>query len=621
MEPRSPISHQRRVAGGVSAIFALALLVSGCGASTKDLGLAPVTVNGSVQTFAANRYSSEGSSEITTAAVANMTAQTYIWHPWFATVSSDLNVAYDYNTGDRSGSSLRAGGALRLDVLPESKYPVSISAGHTESRLSGDFVSGDIVRDYASLDARAAFTPTIKGGFQVAWDRSDQRDSGVRTGMRANMTLDKTFNADSAYLGVRSIGFQAGGRRNDFTASDPADDDRAFDTANVRLTLRSKPSDTVDVDTRLGATMFDLASGTDEETRLSAQGLTTLQWRPEELPFNVTGALRVLWEDVERVRNGQSSSRGTKLALATAGLRWPVSDNLSVNLGLRAGYEDVTRDEGIEFESESDETGARFEAGFLVGINYRSDRHDIGGFEWRWTAAATADNGIDTKAGFDSIESIQVGHEISRQFQEIFFWPVTMTVRQGFDITANTEDADGLLSAGLTHSLTLGYSRADRETSRFGRVIIRDSRNLIGATREFQAIQLRFGERIQFDRDSRLSGNLGAQFSRSVSSTGDTSTSANLSADVTYEHRHLFEIEGLFFRSILRANIVDLDDLFGFGEEVESGFDGLENDWRNILTYRIGRLSAETEASTFYRNGGFGYLVMFRLRRDFGGTL
>lgn len=619
MQTRDTISRRGASAVTAGLRLGLALMIAGC-TSTEKMGLAPVSVSGSVQTVAVNRYTSDGSSEVATTATANVGLKTYVWHPWFATVSSDLGVGYDFSTGDAKNSALRAGGNVTLDILPQSNYPVSISAGHHESRISGDFVSGDLVRDHASLSARAAITPTIKGGFLASWDRTDRDDSGVRTGLRTNISLDKSFPKDSAYFGIKSIGFQAGLRRNDFTATDPNESDSNFDNANIRLTLRSEPAKNVLVDTRLSGLLLDVTTEDDDEKRLIAQGLTTVQWRPESLPINVTGALRVLYEDVSQVDAGRTLERSTKLASATVGMRWPVNDNLSLNVGLRASYEDIARDEGIDFEGDNDETGARFEAGFLVGANYRSNKYNLGGFDWRWNAQILTNNGLDTEAGFDSRDLFQVGHVLERRLEDLLSWPVLFSISQAFDVRLDTEDDDGLLSAGINHSVSLGYNRADRESSGFARLTIRDSRNVIGETRSFQSVQFRLGERLALSRFQRISGNVNAQAARSVDSEGDSETSASLSAEVRYEHRELFEVEGLFFRSILRANILDVEALFGADEETFNGFETLSNDWRNILTYRIGRLTAEAEASAFHRDGGFGYLVLVRLRREFGGT-
>ena len=531
-----------------------------------------------------------------------------------------MNVAYDYSSNSDAGNAIRAGGAVTVDVLPQSKYPLSISAGHHESRIDGDFISGDFVRDHASVRGRAQITPTIKSGFLLSWDRTDRSGSGVRTGISSNFNVDKTFSRKDAPLGITSIGLHGAYRRNDFVATDIDEEDSAFENANVRLTFHGEPMRNMLVDGRFSATLIDFESEDDEDSRLVVQGLTSFQWRPESRPFTATGALRLLWEDVSQTDSGRVQERSTKLASANVGLRWPVNDNLSFNVGARVSYEDVARDQGIDFEGDSDETGARIEGGVLLGANYRSDKHEIGGFDWRWDAQVLTNNGFDTEAGYDSRNTFGVRHQFDRRLEDWLNWPLILSLSQGFDLRMDTEDDDGLFSAGITHALSLGYNRSDGSSTRYARLTIRDSRNVIGETRSLQAIQFRMGERVALSRYQRVSGDVNARFGRSVDSDGDAETNSNLSAELRYEHRQLFDTDGLFFRSILRANILDVEELFGIDDESLSGFSTVSNDWRNILTYRIGRLSAEAEASAFHRDDRFGYLVMLRLRREFGGT-
>ena len=596
-----------------------ATLAAACSATDLPV-MAPVEVSGSVQTLVVNRRTSEGQSDLATTAATNIAARTYVWQPWFATVSADANVAYDFSTNEDIGSSLRAGGSVKLDILPKSKYPVSISAGHHESGLEGDHITGSFVRDFASIRARAAITPTISSGFLVSWDRVDQSESGTRNSINSNLSVDKRFTKEDNFLGLTSVGLHAVYRKNDFASAELNKDDTLFENGNIRLTFHGEPLSNVVVDGRFGARLLNFESKGDEDSRLVAQGLTTVQWRPKDYPFTVSGALRVLWEDFEQADSGERRNSSTKLASATAGIRWPLNDNLSFNLGARLNYEDVNRDDGIEFEGDSDETGARIEGGFIFSANYSSDIHDISGFGWRWNTQVLTNDGFDTEAGFDSSNLFQLQHQIDRNLTSLLSLPLTASLSQGIILRMDTEDDDGPFSAGLTHSLSLGYNRLDGSSNRYARLTVRDSRNIVGETRSLQSIQFRLGERLTLSRYQRISGDVSARAGRREARDGDVDTSVFVAADVRYEHRQLFDVDGLSFRSILRANILDLEALFGVEDEEIAGFSNISNDWRNILAYRIGRLTTEAEASAFHQDDGLGYLFMLRLRRDFGGT-
>jgi len=167
--------------------------------------------------------------------------------------------------------------------------------------------------------------------------------------------------------------------------------------------------------------------------------------------------------------------------------------------------------------------------------------------------------------------------------------------------------------------VTFDYAKADEASSTFARLYLRDSRTLIGERREFDVVQFTLGRSVSVDRDRRWQGNVTAQAVRDVNDDG-SDVIATASGNVSYLHRNLFETDDLDFRSELRLNIVNLDEIFGATEQ-ELANERFRNDWRNILSYRIGRLTTELEASAFQRDSGIGYLGLMRLRRDFGGDL
>jgi len=419
------------------------------------------------------------------------------------------------------------------------------------------------------------------------------------------------------FCGGRSLDY----RQSDFRATDPDEEDRALDRATLRFDLQSEPWKNVRIDSRFTGTYSEFVNEDEAESRLTTQGISTLQWRPEGLPFTVTGALRTLYEDIREEEGGRSLGSTTALASGSLGLRWPVSDRFSLSAGVRASYEDAKRDKGVDLGEVSDETGRRYETGVLVGATYLSRRHDLAGFDWHWDARLQTDNGFDSEAGFDSRDFAQIGHSLEREVDGIFFWPVQIILSQDADFRMDTEDDDTLFSAGISHALSLSYNAADRNSSSFGRIFLRDNRNLVGEKRRFQNARLQFGQRVSIDRDSRLQGNLNAQASRSVEEDGDRDSFLSLSAELNYAQRDLFGVPDLGFRSTLRMNILNAKELFGGADDELTNTDALRNDWRNVLTYRIGRLIARAEATAFHEDEGLGYLILFRLRREFGGQL
>jgi hypothetical protein len=581
-----------------------------------EMTLAPVATTGTVQTTVINRRSTDGSSELTVQEGFGIGIDSYLWHPWFAQVNGSVDFSHEKTFGADGGSSFRGSADATLSVLPQSKYPVTLGVSHSDSRASGEFSSIDFTRDSAFINARAVITQNLSGGLRASWSRTDQTDTAVQTTQVVNLTLNQTFPRDKTILGISAIDLNVGLNSSNLVASSPDEDDNDHQVAIVQLGTRSEPFENLFYDTRITAIYDDEDDGDDATTRESLQGISTLQWRPENKPFVVTGSLRTLTEQISRDGNNDATDSKTLLAAGNLGVRWPVNDRLSFNLGLRGSYEDITREGGSSLGESDLDDGERVNATVNAGVNYNSEPHQLSGFEWRWDARAASENGIRSDEGVITRESLGLGHRFERMLEEVIFVPVRFSFAQDLDLQFDA-DGDDPISAGLSDSITFSHSQSKDATSTTARLFLRDSRELIGETREFQLIQARLGRRVAINRDRRLQGDLSMQTAREVNED-ETDIFFTMSGNLSYDHRNLFEIENLGLRSELRINLVNLDELFGEStDDLDSEF--LRNDWRNILTYRIGRLTANVEATVFQRDEGFGYLALFRFRRDFGG--
>jgi len=579
--------------------------------------LAPISTAGSVQTTALARRSTGGDAEQLVQQTGTLVLDSYVLEPWLARVGGELSLAFEQDFGDEPGSSLQGSGSATLAVLPQSKYPVTVNLAHLDSRVSGEFSGSDFTLDRGSLTARAAITDNFRGGLVASWDRTDRDDSGVLNSRNVSLDLNKSFTEDEAFLGLRGVGFGATLRKSDFTADNPEDDDR--DRTNVAFTLstRSEPAEKLHYDSLLTASYDDALDGDESFERLALQGISTLQWRPENHPFVVTGTLRTLTEQITEIEDGNTSDSDTTLASGTLGLRWPINDRLSFNAGLRGSYQDISRDSGAPLGETGLSDGVGVSATALAGVSYVSEARPIGRYEWRWNANAQTENGVMEDEGAISRETFSIGHRFERTLDRLISVPLRFSVDQDVDVSVDTTDDDDPYSVGFSNSVSFDYSTADQSSSRFARLFLRDSRNIVGERREFQTVQGRYGHRIAFDRDRRLQANATGQFLRNVTDDDDDFF-ISLSGNIAYEHRNLFDVENLSFRSELRLNLIEIESLFIDPEdEIENEL--ARNDWRNILSYRIGRLTAELEGTLFQRDEDPGYLLLFRIRRDFGG--
>ena len=587
--------------------------LNGCG-DVSEMTLAPISTAGSVQTTALTRRSTDGTTEHTLLQSGSVAVDSYVWQPWFIRTNGDLSIAYDQTFGGDDGASLRSSAGATIQVLPLSKYPVTVNLAHTDSRVSGEFGGSDFIRDRASVNARAAFTQNLNAGLTASWDRTDREDSGILNTQNVSLDATHTFSKESAFLGITSVGAGASFRMSTFEADDPTDEDTDHQTAILRLNMRSEPFTDVVYDSLYTFVFDDLVEDDDTFRRLALQGISTVQWRPKNEPYIVTGSLRTLSEQIDEQDNGNDQDSSTLLASGRLGLRWPIHDRLSFNAGVRGSYEDVKRDEGADLgESDLDE-GQRIDASLLAGANYRSETSKLGGFDWYWDARAQTENGLRHEEGMFTRDSVTLGHRFERQLD---FAPIDFAFAQELDLSAETL-TDEPFTVGVSNSANFGYSTSTDTTTTFARLFLRDSRDFVGETREFQTVQFRAGRQVAISRDRRLQGNVDAQAIRQVDQ-GETDISITASGNISYQHRNFLDVENLGFRSELRVNVVDIDTALGLDDE-DVDPDLLRNDWRNILSYRIGRLTAELEATAFHRDAAFGYLGLMRLRRDFGGV-
>lgn len=581
------------------------------------MNLAPVSAAGSVQTTAFARRSTGGDREQTIQQTGTLVLDSFVWEPWIATVDGEVSLAYEQNFGDERGSAVLGSGTATLAVLPRSNYPVTLSLSHLDSRVGGEFGGSDFVLDRGAITMRAAPSASLRGGVNASWDRTDRDDSGVLNARNLSVDASKSFGEEEALLGLRSVGLGASLRTSDFVADDPEDDNRDRDTFAFSLSTRSEPAERLTYDNLLTASYDDIVDGDESFERLSLNGVSNLQWRPRDRPFVVLGSLRTLTESITETEDNRDTRSDTTLASGTLGLRWPVSDRLSVNAGVRGSYQDITRDDGGRIGETGLSEGAGLSATALAGVNYLSEARPVGAYEWRWDANAQTENGVMEDEGAISRETVSLGHRFERTLDGITEVPLRFSVDQQADVSIDTTEDDDPFSFGLSHSLSLDYASAGPASSRFARIFLRDSRNLVGEQREFQSLQGRFGQRIAFDRDRRLQTNVTAQFLRDVSDD-DEDFFLTVSGNVAYEHRNVFDVENLSFRSELRINLVQVESLF-IEREDQFNSEFARNDWRNILGYRIGRLVAELEGTVFQSDDDPGYLLLFRLRRDFGG--
>lgn len=584
---------------------------SACGA-TEDLPLAPVITSGSIGVRSVFRKQPDGDSETTQQVNHTLNADTYIWQPWLARVGGRVSVAQDFTSGRTNSTSTLASGEVTLSALPLSRYPATLSLSHTDSRVDGEFVGADYTRDRINLTAGAAVRDDIRLRLRTSYDQTLQPEVGDRLRSQIGLSAEKRFSKDDTFAGISSIILDTEYSDQQFDNVD--DDDISNQLALARLRIRAEPADRLNFDSATTVLVDDEQFGDETLARTRAEEIATAQWRPDDAPYTVTTVFRALLEELDY--GGSSTTQADtseSLVALTSALNWPVNENLSVTTGIRSEYESIERRQGSAAGDLVNPEGKSYSAGALGGASYNSDRHKVAGFDWRWNANGLVDTGFDSAAGFENQNNAGLGHRVERPIDIPFIGAGIFSADQRLSAFFDTGD-DATMSAA--HGVAATHTSAGNGQSTFMRLFARDNRDIAGGDHEFQLIGFQLTRREALDQRSQWFGNLSAQLTRQ-GSEGETLFTAN--GTLGYREFDVFAFENLIFDTELRLNDVGLQNLFLTSDE-DSRRELSQADWRNRLSYRIGRLTLGAEASAFRREEGIGITLLFSGRREFTGS-
>jgi hypothetical protein len=373
---------------------------------------------------------------------------------------------------------------------------------------------------------------------------------------------------------------------------------------------RAAPTDRINHD--LSATLIsdNFGSKQDRFDRVIGQGVGTFQWRSPSNEFAATSAVRLMAQQVNHQFAQEKKDTDSALMAASAGVSWRASNQLTMSLGARATAEHI---QAIVDEREAQPNAVRSNyAGGLVGsMDYRSLPLDLAGFNWHWDARAAGDLGFNaaprytTLYGPRSDAQATIGHTLSKSLRLPWIETVNLSFLQevGFYHYSYAEEFKPMKAL------------ADEAGASYFRVYLRDNHGFGDRPEEYQTAQFDFTRQVQLTGNQSLQGSLGVQVVRQLRDQNDD-TYAFSRADVEYEYRDLFKIDGLSFLSTLRINALGRNDpVHDWRDELSP--DLFRNDWRNRIQYRIGKLWLTLEGTAFQADDKFGQYVRFSGRRSF----
>jgi hypothetical protein len=555
-------------------------------------------------------------------------ANTFIYQPWFATVSGTLGMTTGRTRGgaDRAVSQDPFGvgdpyaekdrfltGSARVDLFPLSRFPFEAHVERNDSRIDSALVS---TLDYRtqSFGFSQRYQPvssayTVSAGF----DRRQQVSAGTRD------TQD-LFVADFATRWKNNdltLGLMANRARRD-----PSEEQTEF----VSLVGRHQysPGSALSVNTVVNW------SKTDERLVGSASDVSVVQlfsvglWHLPDSPLAVTGSVRAL-----ALRDALADH-----AIDSLGLTLGATYELNRNARLSAN--------GTATSNSSD--GARAQAfSGAVGASWQSDTVDYKGFSYDWSASGTVggSTGSANHSGSDSsgLENqsqttlnAQIGHRVSRS------WPMSAQSRLMLDAgqdlviselrsSPSVEQGDPSLSRrALLDRLAATWNVSGDNRSGYVRGSYADSREIGGDHANFRMLNFQVSGNFQFDRNRSLSGDLTwqritqrsgdrpADTAEAAGLVADRNSSSSVSGEIIYQQQRLFGFPRLRFTSRLKLaqDVLKQPGTFATIPDRETRL------WENRLDWLVGRLETQFILRISQVDGKRRDFLMWRVQRSFG---
>lgn len=528
----------------------------------------------------------------------------YVWQPWFGRFFGDMRMHLGQNNmsgGNMPGVSggsrnMMWSGNARLSLMYKSRFPFEAYIDRTYNRTTTEFspVAGSM------MNQRFGFTQgyTHESGANATldWNRSTQSGNSDFGGTRTDsLMLNLAHKLPEHTLGSafsRSVTTQEGS------------DSRSLQN-NLSVSHNYAPEDeyyTIDSTVNVNTNNFRF-DNVNSNSRL-AQVSSFASWRPEEEPYSITAAVRVL---------GLASELEDRGAGASADKRTLETANLSLGLTYTLSPETYVYG-AINANTSTSNGERRNSASQSATITHSPAGMQFGEFFYRWSASAGASNTSEGDGQGSSQLSLQLSHSLSRQYEfdggsRINFngsqaiIAAVQSRRRNFQ--ERPEDAFNAAAAGgdkrLTHNAGLSWTSNEGLTNVMVHASVSDSRSLGGPQEAFQMVNLQFSGNLQTGSDSTWSGNLTIQaikqdlgrlqaVLRSSPSIADDDVKVTSNGGISYRNSRLFGVRRLSLNSSIRLSSSALLPMLGGATDYETAA------WDTRLDYTIGRLSFRANA-------------------------
>jgi hypothetical protein len=587
----------------------------------RDWRLPPLRITGSLSyDYRGSRSSDEGNSSAHLVS-GTIGTSTYIYQPWFATLSGALGLTSSWSqnaAGGLLGSPFNDAqvhdkirgqeqfitGNARLNLFPRSRFPTDIHFDRQDSRVDAGLASSiDFQRQSFGVTQR--YRPE-NGAYNVnaSFNHTTQNGLGFRSSedsLSGDFTTRWKFN-DLA------LGASYSRARNE-----SADDDSRFTSLVARHTYA--PNSALSINSSGNFTRTEergLLSSDLQVLQLSSVGL----YHADRSPLTLTGSLRGITLRADGIGDTTSTVG------ATVGANYEVNPNLRLSASGGASMNNGGAGSGTAFSGS-------------LGASYQGDAIEFRNINYNWfaagTVAAASANGSTGEGDSQASVNLQLGHSATRAWRITPESNFALTAGQTLSATEVRDSRNELSGTGLGSSKTLlntiaaTWQANGDGRSAYVRASYNDSAELGGGHARFQLLNVQLSGNMELGYGRTLAGDFTYQRSMQRASdftltsdplfgSGIRTRTRGASGEITFRQNQLFGVPRLRFVSRLML----AQDVLKQPGQLLSFPDRETRLWENRLDWNIGRLETQAILRFSRIDGRRVDSLWLRVQRNFG---
>lgn len=571
----------------------LILMMAMAGTQAHAEFVAPMTWSGAVE-YGYSRAEYENGGEHTgNTLTARIRNRTYFWRPWFVTMNTGLALTRAESSGDDySNENSFVTGNMDLNILPQSRFPLSIGYERSDSRIDNERFDADDYFEYGKMNftrERWRLSQRYLGGNynvhlyhtqQTLSDEQGSEQEDIASG--ANYTLR---------MKDQMLELQALERETD--NNEGGSTENSLLSANHSLTTRDGLINTFLASRSETTQNFSEESGVDYHTARVRQASNNTLWRSRDNRATTNFGLRAFATDHANATDTLTTEGGS----VSLGASYRYTPNIQFN---GAGNYTLT-------ETEDSETVYR---SANIGASYTSDSHDIGRSQYRYhfnSTAKHADNNGNTSDGID----LSGGHSLSRRVSLSKYSTFRTTGSQTFTwrlVEDEATEEEGARDETIAmHSLSMSWTSSTSAANSYLQLALNDRRSL-EETDNSQMATFQASRRQELSRRASLNGNISYNWSEAEIGTPIKHyQSESGHAAINYEFHRPFRIQNIRFRSSLRHSIINIQSA---DEQAKTYFE-------NRLMHHIGKTDSTLSLTYLDQNSVASHTLWLKIKRSF----